>query len=96
MRHANAVDIAFVLKRQSGENTIGWTEFNQSWTQTNSVKSVVGYMPIIRAPTHDITTLNTVVRRCMYVVTQLGQVYVVFTADQALYYKLMQLNIEIN
>ena len=30
---------------QSGENKIGWTEFNQSWIQTNPVKSAVGYMP---------------------------------------------------
>ena len=89
-RHAKAVDIAFVLKRQSGENKIGWTEFNQSWTRTNPVKSAVGYMPIIQAPAHEIDTLNTVFRRCMYVATQLGQVYVVLTVDQALYYKLMQ------
>ena len=86
MRHAKAVDISFVLKRQSGVNNIGWTEFNQSWTQTNPVKNAVEYMPIIQAPAYDIATLNMVVRRCMYVATQLGQVYVVLTVDQALYY----------
>ena len=48
-------------------------------------------MPIIHAPAHDIDTLNTVFMRCMYVATQLGQVYVVLTVDQALYYKLMKL-----
>ena len=63
---------------------IGWTEFNQSWTQTSPVKSTIGYMVIIQAPAHEMDTLNTVVKLCMYVATQLGQVYVVLTVDQAL------------
>ena len=48
-------------------------------------------MPIIQAPAHDMDTLNTVVRRCMYVTSKLGQQYTVLTVDQALYYKLMDL-----
>lgn len=51
----------------------------------------VGYLPIIQEPAHEMDTLNTVVQRCMYISDQLGQHYTVLTADQALYYKLMDL-----
>ena len=48
-------------------------------------------MPIIQAPVHELDTLNTVVRRCMYIASQLGQKYTVLTVNQALYFKLMDL-----
>ena len=36
-------------------------------------------MPIIQAPAHEIDTLNTIVKRCMYISEQLGQTYTVST-----------------
>ena len=51
----------------------------------------VGYMPIIPAPAHEIDTLNMVVKKCMHVVTGLGQHYTVITVDWALYCNLVEL-----
>ncbi len=53
--------------------------------------TTVGYMPIIQAPAHELDTLNTIVRRCMYISSQLEQEYTVLTVDQASYFKLMDL-----
>lgn len=48
-------------------------------------------MPIVQATAHELDTLNTVVRRCMYVSSQIRQEYTVITVDQALHYKLIDL-----
>lgn len=48
-------------------------------------------MTIINSPAYDLDTLNTAVQRFMHIFDELGQRYVVVTADQALYNKLMEL-----
>ena len=54
-------------------------------------KTIVGYMPIIQAPAHELSTLNTVVKRVIHVAEALNQTKVVLTVDQALFPGLMEL-----
>ena len=88
---ARAKDMTLIIERQNKETRASWSSFNQRLTSANQEITTIGYMPIIQAPAHDMDTLNTVVRRCMYVTSKLGQQYTVLTVDQALYYKLMDL-----
>ena len=88
---ARAKDMTLIIERQNKETRASWSSFNQRLTNANQEITTIGYMPIIQAPAHDMDTLNTVVRRCMYVTSKLGQQYTVLTVDQALYYKLMDL-----
>ena len=84
-------DMAFHIKRQTQGVPETWSSFNQTLCDDNYEVTTVEYMPIIQAPAHEIDTLDTVVKRCMYISEQLGQTYTVITVDQALYFKLMDL-----
>ena len=84
-------DMAFHIKRQTQGVPETWSSFNQTLCDDNYEVTTVAYMPIIQAPAHEIDTLDTVVKRCMYISEQLGQTYTVITVDQALYFKLMDL-----
>lgn len=53
--------------------------------------TIIGYMPVVQEPAHDLDTLNTVVLRCRHVSRKLGQHHVVITVDEALFCKLMEL-----
>ena len=58
----------------------------------NHPQTTVGYMPKIQAPAHEmVCNGHTVIHRCMYTPTELGQEYTVITADQALFCKIMEL-----
>ena len=48
-------------------------------------------MPIILAPAHELSTLNTLVLRAFHVAKVLGNNYVVVTVDQGLFPQLMEL-----
>ena len=48
-------------------------------------------MPIILAPAHELSTLNTLVLRALHVARVLGNNYAVVTADQGLFPQLMEL-----
>ena len=89
VRTAQATDVAFNVSRQKAEMKIGWTEFNQLRSTNEQDVATVGYMPILQAPAHEFDTLNTVVKRCMYIAAALGQKHTVITVDQALYCKLV-------
>ncbi|KAL2094651.1 hypothetical protein ACEWY4_009370 [Coilia grayii] len=88
---AVAKDRAFHMKRQAQNPKPGWTRCNEEHSYTNPEISLVGYMPIIPAPAHDINTMNTVVRRIMQVAKSFNQSYAVLTVDQALFPLLMEL-----
>jgi hypothetical protein len=79
------------LKRNKQEVPITWSVFNQSISSINPDLTIVGYMPIVQAPAHEIDTLNTVVQKCMYISDPLGQRHTVLTVNQALYFKLIDL-----
>ena len=49
------------------------------------------FMPIVQAPAHEYSALNTVVHRCLDVLRKMGQHYTVITVDQALLCKIMEL-----
>ena len=90
-RQATTTDLAFIIQRQNEEAKEGWTSFNQRQSNVLPEVTSVGYMPLILAPAHELDTLNTVVIRCKYVANRLGQYHVVITADEQLFYKLMEL-----
>ena len=81
-QEACATDMAFVVLRQDKNIRPSWTTFNQSLSKDNHAIITVGYMPIIQAPAHELDTINTVVQRCMYISSQLGQPYTVLTVYQ--------------
>ena len=84
-------ELLFHLKRNKQDVPITWSAFNQSISSINPDLTIVGYMPIVQAPAHEIDTLNTVVQKCMYISDRLDQRHTVLTVDQALYFKLMDL-----
>ena len=65
--------------------------YNQQVSQTDPPVTTIGYMPMILNPAHEYDTLNTVITRCRHVAETLGQKYVVITADEALFCRLMEL-----
>ena len=79
------------MLRQKAEMKNGWTEFNQLLSTNEQDVTKVRYMPILQAPAHKFDTLNTVVKRCMYIAAALGQKPTVIPVDQALYCKLVEL-----
>ena len=88
---ARATDMAFLYSRHNIETKPSWTSFNQSVTEVSPPKTTTGYMPIILAPAHELSTLNTVVLRAIRVAKSLGNKYAIVTVDQALFPKLMEL-----
>ena len=66
-------DMAFNMKRRTQEVPKTWSSFNQTLCDDTYEVTTVAYMPIIQAPAYEIDTLNTVVKRCMYISEQLGQ-----------------------
>ena len=85
-------DMAFLTSRQGEDEKGSWTTFNQLHsTRSEIAKTTIGYMPIILAPAHELSTLNTMVRRALHVARALGNRYAVITVDQALYPQLMEL-----
>ena len=90
-KQAQATDMAFFLRRQDVSSKLSWTVFNQSITTEETEQTTVGYLPIVLAPSHELDTLNTVVRKCMAISSHFAQQHTVITVDQALFCKLMEL-----
>lgn len=86
-----ASDAAFLYSRQSAELRSSWTSYNQAHSQVDPPRTITGYMPIIQAPAHELSTMNTAVVRAVHLAKALGKKYVVMTVDQALYPLLMEL-----
>ena len=79
--------------KQKNERKIGWTVHNieTCTTGVEHERSVVGLMPILNAPAHEMDTLYTAVQRCRVVASALGQQHVIITVDEALYQRLLPL-----
>ena len=90
-RKAEATDQAFFVHLQERVQRPEWTSFNQNHSTINQTETSIGHMPITLAPAHEFDTLNTAIRRCMFVAERFGQAYTVITVDQALYCKLMEM-----
>ena len=90
---SSACDITFLLSRQEvDEQRPSWTSFNQSHCKSpDPPRTTVGYMPIILAPAHQLSTRNTLVLRALHVARSLGDNYAVETVDQTIYPQLMEL-----
>ena len=86
-----ATDMAFLYSRHDVETKPSWTSFNQSVTEVKLPRTTTGYMPIILAPAHELSMLNTVVLRAIDVAKSLGNKYAIVTVDQALFSQLMEL-----
>lgn len=91
----NPHDLAWLVSRNLHHNhqvIPAWTAYNQQMTAVkDTTKTVIGHMPIIRAPAHEFDTVWTVILRAKRVSQFLGQVHTVITFDQALYYKAKEL-----
>lgn len=88
---ARATDMAFLYSRHNIKTKPSWTSFNQSVTEVSPPQTTTGYMPIILAHAHELSTLNTVVLRAIHVAKSLGNKYAIVTVDQALFPKLMEI-----
>ena len=60
---AYATNMAFIIKQQQTSNRSSWSTFNQQISKSDPEKTLVGYLPIIQTPAHDIETLNTAVEQ---------------------------------
>ena len=84
------VNTAFILSRlhQTDKQVVpAWTVFNQTASNIKAAQSIVGYLPIIQAPAHEMDTMMTVLLRCKDIAKTLSQPWTVVTFDQALYYR---------
>ena len=84
-------DMTFALARAENDEKTGWTEYNRRNIKTDVEKSAMGYMPLILNPAHELSTLYTVLKRCIAVGDATGHKHIVLTVDQALYCKLVEL-----
>jgi hypothetical protein len=88
---SEVVYTAFLYSRQDAELKSSWTSFNRAHSEINPPRTATGYMPIIQAPAHGLSTLNTAVLRAIHVAKALDNRYIVMTVDQALFPLLMEL-----
>ncbi|KAJ8868589.1 hypothetical protein PR048_030127 [Dryococelus australis] len=92
---AEATDLTFFLSRQDSETRPSWTVFNLLISSVNPKQRAAGYLPIIIAPTHELDTLKSVVKRCMSISSHFGQEHTVITVNEALHCRLMELKLSV-
>lgn len=88
---ARRKDFTFVYTRQDKPDTekVGWTQFNKVFSTHSLPKTASGFMPLILNPAHEFNTLITVLSRCIAVGDKLNYHYIVLTAYQQLFCKLL-------
>lgn len=88
---AQAKDLLFNVRRHADDPLKGWSQWNQERSKIDPPCTTVGFLPLVLNPAHEYDTLNTVVLRCKHIANSLGQRYVVISADEQLYSRLMEL-----
>ncbi|XP_077968888.1 uncharacterized protein LOC144422864 [Styela clava] len=84
------IDLAYVLlKLPEVSKTVvpGWTAFNTILNKSAARVSNIGYLPVIDAPSTDISTINTVLEKSVAIADELDLHSVVVVFDQAIYAK---------
>lgn len=64
-----------------------WSAFNARVHAGQSLRTTIGYCPLIPAPSSDYSTIYTVMETLATMMNHLGQKHVVVTFDQAIYCK---------
>lgn len=88
---AESKDLSFIISREHKEQRIGWTEYNKMTSTNQSGMTASAFLPLILNPAHEYGTLNTVIKRGISLADKLNFEYIVFTVDQALYCKMLEL-----
>ena len=94
IQSAKQVDMLWHLTRlldSGGNNVPAWTGFNSFLSSNVPPLTSVSYMPFIRAPPSDLSTIYTVLLQLVAVAEKLGQKHILVTADMAIYSKAQQI-----
>lgn len=102
MHDARTFDLAWTLARlpASLSGRLGatvssipaWGAFNAAVQRQNlAAKSKVGYLPVINAPSTQLSTCKKILDNAMNIATQVHQQDIVVVADQAIYAKLQEI-----
>jgi hypothetical protein len=87
-------DLVWKLARlNKGEipNIPAWTAFNAFLTDSELPVARIRYLPFIRAPPSDLTTIYTVLQQLVGISETFGQSHILVTADMAIYSKAQQI-----
>ena len=68
-----------------------WTGFNSFVTQTTQPVAMIRYLPFIRAPPTDLSTIYTILLKLVQLADTLGQSHILITADMAIYSKAQEI-----
>ena len=86
---AETADMEWCMQRAGETDVKSWTEHNKGDT-VHSDTMEIGYLPMIRKPAHEYSTIKAVIDRCIVISRKLKQKYTVITLDEGLYYRAKQ------
>ena len=91
---AKTQDLILELARFSGQgnqNVPGWSGFNSLTANTNIQVATIHYMPFIREPPTDMSTIYTSLNKWVAVAEKLVQKHILIIADLSIYSKAQQI-----
>jgi len=94
LKAAESKDLAWKVYRIANEEkqaVPSWTESNAFLSERNLPVATTCYLPFIRAPPTDLSTIYTILLRLVQIAAKLGQPHILVTADCAIYSKAQQI-----
>jgi len=93
-KSAESKDLAWKVSRRAFDDHQGvpsWTASNAFLSERNLPIATTCYLPFIRAPPTDLTTIYTILLRLVQIADKLEQPHILVTADCAIYSKAQQI-----
>ena len=94
LKATESKDLAWKVYRiASDEKQVvpSWTASNAFLSERNLPVATTCYLPFIRAPPTDLSTIYTILLRLVQIAAKLGQPHILVTADYAIYSKAQQI-----
>jgi len=94
LKAAESKDLAWKVYRIANDEkqaVPSWTASNTFLSERNLPVATTCYLPFIRAPPTDLSTIYTILLRLVQIAAKLGQPHILVTADCAIYSKAQQI-----
>uniref|UniRef100_UPI00358E6015 uncharacterized protein n=1 Tax=Myxine glutinosa TaxID=7769 RepID=UPI00358E6015 len=94
LKAAESKDLAWKVYRIANDEkqaVPSWTASNAFLSERNLPVATTCYLPFIRAPPTDLSTIYTILLRLVQIAAKLGQPHILVTADCAIYSKAQQI-----
>jgi hypothetical protein len=79
------------MKKGDEQHVAAWAGFNSYLSKNEIPVAMIRYLPFLRAPPSDMSTIYTVLFHLLAVAEKLGQTHVMVTADMAIYSKAQEI-----